>query len=459
MLFYYLRKLIPRSVFSFYHYTLALAGAFLYWFPSREMLVVGVTGTNGKSTVVELVRGIFEEAGFTSASLSSIREVIDGKEKINTRKMTMPGRFAIQKFLRGAKKKGVTHVVIEATSEGARQMRHLFIAWDAFMFLNLSPEHIESHGSFGSYQKSKEKLFEYVKHTPKKSRIPKVIIANAEDARAKDFLKYDADTKIIYALKPVDTGYARIIPEEARVSEEGILITIAGVRIQSHLLGDFNASNILAAIAVCRAYGIDWKAITRGIEKVKTIPGRLEIIVDAPRIIVDYAHTPVALRSVYKTLRNANSKFQSAPPAGGGGAISKQSASNQSSITNYKLICVLGAAGGGRDRWKRKEFGSIVSEYCDKAILTNEDPYDENPSAIISDIEIGIKDFQEVGLEKIIDRREAIRRAVGFADKNDTVIITGKGSEQWIMEARGKKTPWDDRKVAYEEYERIKKTG
>lgn len=397
------------------------------------MLVIGVTGTNGKSTVVELVRSIFEEAGYACASLSSIQEVIIGEAKINTRKMTMPGRFAIQKFLHNARKKGATHAVIEATSEGARQMRHAYIAWDAFVFLNLSPEHIESHGSFEAYQRSKEKLFEYLPRTPRKPYVPKVIVANAEDAHAEDFLKYDADIKIVYALRRIDSEYAYMIPEDAQASADGIAMTIAGKKIRSRLLGEFNASNILAAIAVCRAYEVSWGAIARGIEKIKSIPGRLEIIHDTPRIVVDYAHTPVALRNVYGIFHNTSS-------AQGGG----------------KLICVLGAAGGGRDRWKRKEFGAIASEYCDKLILTNEDPYDEEPSKIISEIETGVKDLQQVGLEKIVDRREAIRRAIGYADVNDTVIITGKGSEQWIIGRHGEKIPWDDRKIAYEEYEKIK---
>ena len=194
------------------------------------------------------------------------------------------------------------------------------------------------------------------------------------------------------------------------------------------LPGDFNRQNALAALIAAEAIGISTEVSKRALERIDYIPGRLEVVQARPfGVVVDYAHTPDALEKVYKEL--------SAP----------------------RLICVLGSAGGGRDKWKRPEMGRIAAEYCDVIILTNEDPYDENPEDIIREVEQGLFKAGKERLDytKVLDRREAIGEALRRAEKKDVVIITGKGCEQWMMGPKGKKLPWDDRVVAREELKNL----
>jgi len=200
-----------------------------------------------------------------------------------------------------------------------------------------------------------------------------------------------------------------------------------------NLLGKFNLHNILAAISVGLIEGISLDKIKLALEKVNSISGRLEIVIKNPfMVIVDYAHTPDALEKVYQMIREL---FSSSPDGG-----------------TRRIIGVLGAAGGGRDKWKRVEFGKIAEKYLDKIIIANEDPYNEDPQAIIDDIAKGLKNRLA---EKFIDRREAIHRALESAQDGDIVIITGKGCESWLCVDKGKKIAWDDRKIVKEEMKKI----
>src|SRR3989338_6120983 len=194
-----IKKIIPKSLFQFfqpaYHYLLAALGALIYRFPSRQIYVVGITGTKGKTTTTEIVNFIFEEAGFKTAIASTLRFKIGDKEKRNLFKMTMPGRFFMQKFLREAVDAGCSHVVLEITSEGAKQFRHKFIYPDALIFTNLAPEHIESHGSFNNYLKAKLSIAEELDN-----REGAVMIANIDDKEAEKFLALNIKNKIPYSL-------------------------------------------------------------------------------------------------------------------------------------------------------------------------------------------------------------------------------------------------------------------
>lgn len=375
-----IKKIIPDFLLSSYHYFLSWIGAFLYWFPSKKLTVIGVTGTSGKSTVVELCADIFQEAGFKTASMSSIKFKIGDKEWKNELKMTMPGRMKIQGFLRQAVKTGCKYAALEVTSEGIKQYRHKFIDFDVAVFTNLSPEHIESHGSFEKYRAAKAKLFQQTK---------KIHIINIDDKNAEHFLKYSAEKKIKYGIN--DAG---ILPKDLK------------------LLGKFNLYNAITATKIAMSQGVSLETCRRALEKVKGIPGRMEVIVREPfTVVVDYAHTPEALEQVYK------------------------------SLSDRRMICVLGACGGGRDKWKRPVLGKIAAQYCDQAIITNEDPYDENPMEIINQVAGNTK------AEKILDRKQAIKKAIELVNPGDVVVITGKGSEPWMCVKGGKKIPWDDRQV------------
>jgi len=391
-----LRKFIPTFLLIWYHFLLTFFGAVIYRFPARKLKVIGVTGTNGKSTTVEFITKIFEEAGINIASQSSIRFKIKDKEWPNTYKMTMPGRFFIQKFLRQAVNAGCQYAVLEVTSEGVKQHRHRFINFETAVFTNLSPEHIEAHGGFENYKKAKGELFKATKGTH---------IINLDDKNAEYFLQFPAKKKITYGLNQGD-------------------INIQNTQFKLKLLGDFNNYNALAAICVGSAYGINLEICKRAVEKIEGIPGRMEMVISEPfKVFVDYAFTPNALEKVYQTVKPQSKK----------------------------MICVLGACGGGRDKWKRKVLGEIAAKYCDEIIIANEDPYDENPEKIIEDV---IKGTSGKG-KKVLDRREAIGEALKLAKEGDSIIMTGKGCEPWICLANGKKIPWDEKKVVLEELAKI----
>ncbi len=416
-----IKKIIPRKIFKFfqpsYHWFLAFFSALIYWFPSQKLYVLGVTGTKGKTTVIGIINAILEEAGYKTSLISTLRFKIGQESKDNKLKMTMPGRFFVQKFLRKSVKAGVSYALLEMTSQGVLQFRHKFIGLDAMLFTNLAPEHIEAHGTFEKYREAKMRLFE----TVAKSKKPKkTIIINGDDENAKYFLQVKADEKIIYGLKDA---------ERYLLKKDSTELAIDGIKIHSKLLGEFNVYNILAAVAFAKSQGIGMDIIKTALEKFSGVPGRVEMIDEGQdfKVVVDYAHTPDSLQKIYEVFQNS------------------------------RRICVLGAAGGGRDKWKRSEMGKIAASQCDHIILTNEDPYDEDPRQILADIKSGIKKalFPSIHISKILDRRQAIRKALQIAKTGDTVLITGKGSEPWIMGPGGEKTKWDDREVAREELKKI----
>lgn len=403
-----LRKLTPEFILSWYHYVLAFFGAFLYGFPSKKLIVIGVTGTNGKSTTVEMISKILQESGKKTASISSIQFQIGDEIERNKLKMTMPGRFGVQKFLQQAVRAGCTHAVLEVTSEGILQHRHRFINFQTAVFTNLSPEHIERHGSFDKYRETKGKFFKSVSKTH---------IINKDDKYSEYFSSFKAEHKHTFALD----SKADIKAENIIETKEGFSFSVKEVSFSLNLQGKFNILNALAATAVGMSQGISLEVSKKALEKITVVPGRMEIMSTSPfKVVVDYAFTPAALEKVYQTLKPKNGK----------------------------LICVLGGAGGGRDSWKRPVLGKLADTYCDTVIVTNEDPYDEDPEKIIDEVIQG-------KAEKILDRRKAIQTALSLAKSGDVVVVTGKGSEDTIAVAGGKKIPWDDREVIKEELDKL----
>lgn len=371
-----IKKFTPSFLLSFYHYCLAFFGAFFYGFPSKKITVVGITGTSGKTTVVELTNHILQKAGLKSCAISSIAS--------QNLKMTMPGRFKIQKFLKKAVKSGYKIAILEVTSEGIKQYRHKFIKFDVAVFTNLSKEHIESHKGFKNYKKAKAKLFKECKNTH---------IINTDDKNASYFWQIPAKKKIGFSSQE----FEKFLP-------------------QLNILGEFNKYNALAAAKTAMALRISLENCKKALREFESIEGRMEIVSKSPLVIVDYAHTPKALEEVYKTLKSRG--------------------------PTSALICVLGSCGGGRDKWKRPVMGKIAKQYCQKVIITNEDPYDEDPMEIINQV------AGNTQAEKILDRKEAIKKAIYLAKPENAVIITGKGSETWMCIKNGKKIPWNDKEIA-----------
>lgn len=391
-----IKKFIPSFLLSWYHFLLALLGVVFYGFPSQKIKVIGVTGTNGKTTTTEMISEVLEEAGYKTAVMNSIRFKVGDEEEPNMLKMTMPGRFKIQKFLKKAVTSGCQYVVLEVTSEGILQYRHRFINFEAAVFTNLSPEHIEAHGGFENYKKAKGELFGATK---------KIHIINLEDENVEYFLNFPAEKKYTYGLEDGD-------------------VKNSDIEFDLRLPGKFNIYNALAATCVGLSQGVNLGICKRAVERIEGIPGRMEEVTSQPfKVFVDYAFTPNALGKVYQTLKHQNKK----------------------------MICVLGACGGGRDKWKRPKLGKLAAKYCDEIIVTNEDPYDEDPMKIIEQVVRGTNGRAK----KILDRREAIKKALELARAGDTVVITGKGCEPWLVEARGRKVPWDDRQVTKEEFKKL----
>ncbi|MFA6404593.1 MAG: UDP-N-acetylmuramyl-tripeptide synthetase [Candidatus Paceibacterota bacterium] len=417
-----IRRIIPFSVFKtfqpIYHWTLSFFAALWYRFPSRKIKVIGVTGTKGKSSTVEILNAILEESGYKTALSSTIRFKVGELSSENLYKMTMPGRFAIQKLIRKAVNHKCDYIIIEMTSQGSLLYRHRFIQLDALIFTNLAPEHIEAHGSYENYVSSKLSIADRLVKSKKPN---KALIVNADDKESYRFLEYNADRKITYSVND-----AR--PYE--IKRENISFALNDRIVNSQLSGLFNLYNILAATSTAKSQGVSDETIIRAIEKFDGIPGRVQKIeADMARsnlakqdftVIVDYAHTPDSLEKLYQV-------FQSS-----------------------KNICVLGGTGGGRDSWKRKEMGRIADQYCDEIILTDEDPYDEDPKKIVDDVAHGITSQTPTIM---MDRREAIREAIHRAQSGDSILITGKGTDPYIMGLRGTKTPWSDARIAREEIE------
>lgn len=409
----FIRNLLPRGAINAYHLGVAFLSAAIYGFPSKKIKVIGVTGTNGKSTVISIASKILETSGLKVAAMTSIMFKIGDEEQENKLKMTMPGRFVINKFLSEAARAGCDIALIETTSEGVAQNRHKFIDFKTAVITTLNPEHIESHGSFENYKKAKGSFFASVEDTH---------IINIDDAHAKYFLSFPAKRIITYGID----NQADIKGEDVRVSYDGSKFRVQGYDFDLKILCSFNVYNALAAIAIATSEGVKLEDCRKGIKEVDQIPGRMEKIIDEPfKIFVDYAFIPAALEKVYEFVKPQNGK----------------------------LIAVLGACGGGRDKWKRPVLGGIADQYADIIIVTNEDPYDEDPKSIIDEVSVGVKNKDK--LIKILDRRQAINRALSLAEDGDVVMITGKGCEPWICIEDGKKIPWDDRRVVKEELDKL----
>ncbi|MFA5736648.1 MAG: UDP-N-acetylmuramyl-tripeptide synthetase [Candidatus Paceibacterota bacterium] len=412
---HWLKKFIPRQLFvavqPLYHYLLAWLGAIIYRFPARQLKIIFVTGTKGKTSTTEILSAILTTAGHKVASTSTLQFKIGDKIERNLYKMSMPGRMFMQKFLRRAVSAGCDFAVIEGTSEGSKLFRHKFIDLDGLIFTNISPEHIESHGSFEKYLEAK---LEYARALDQSKKAPKFLVVNSDDQEAQKF-KDQAPSAIqlefsLAQAKPFDTTLA------------GSKLTIDSKEVKTALTGQFNVLNILGAAKMAKIFGATDDDIKKALANLGKIPGRMEkVFSDKPgqnfEVIVDYAHTTDSLAKAYETLGDR------------------------------RKICVLGSCGGGRDKWKRPQMGKVASNHCDYIILTNEDPYDEDPEQIIAEVAEGItKPYV-----KILDRREAIRAAIKEAKEGDVVIITGKGTDPYIMGPSGKKMSWSDYEVAREE--------
>jgi len=412
-----LKKIIPQKLLAritpLYHRVIAFLGALRYRFPSREITVVGVTGTKGKTTTVELLAAIFQNAGYKTALSSSVRFKVGHRSWRNTTKTSMPGRAMLQKLLRHAVREKCDIAIIEMTSEGAKQFRHTHIDLDAFVFLNIAPEHIESHGSFENYLNAKVELSSALTKSKKKR---KILLLNRDYDESKQFLKLKKDVGEVYTFSIKDA-------EPYRVLSDGIIFRVEGKDVRSPLPGEFNIKNAVAACATARVFDVPLGAIQKTLAEFRGVRGRVEKIElgEDFDVYVDYAHTPDSFEALFK------------------------------SFPSKRIIAVFGSSGGGRDKWKRPVLGRIADAYASEIILTNEDPHDDDPKKILSDIAEGIRSTR---FDVIVDRREAIREALRRGRVNTTILVLGKGAESFQI-IGGATRSWNDAQVVREEYEAL----
>jgi UDP-N-acetylmuramoyl-L-alanyl-D-glutamate--2,6-diaminopimelate ligase len=399
-----------------------LAAAF-YGFPARKLTVIGVTGTDGKTTTTNLIYAILKAAGYKAGMISTINAIV-GEQVLDTGfHVTTPDAPDVQRYLAQMVSAGLTHVVLEVTSHGLAQHRADACEFDVAVITNITHEHLDYHGSFDSYRSAKARLFASLDSTmPKPQGNPRIAVLNRDDASFEYLSGVSTGSILTYGFHPE----ADIRPEGIQYEEHGLRFEVVGMdrKFTGHcsLLGDFNISNCLAAIsATVYGLGVTQTAAQVGISSLLGVPGRMEIINLGQDFIaiVDFAHTPNALKVALETARK---------------------------LTDGKVIAVFGSA-GLRDRQKRRMMAETSLELADLTVLTAEDPRTELLGDILAEMATGAESKGGVEGEtfwRIPDRGDAIRFAISSARPGDVVIVCGKGHEQSMCFGETEYA-WDDR--------------
>jgi UDP-N-acetylmuramoyl-L-alanyl-D-glutamate--2,6-diaminopimelate ligase len=425
-----LRKILPESFILWTHKVRAILAAYIYGFPAKKLIVIGVTGTNGKTTTVTLITKILEEAGHKVGSITTIGFSIAGKYEKNNLKMTTFPPFFAQKKLKEMLDTGCEYVVIETTSQAAIQHRLWGIPIDVEVFTNLTHDHLDYHQTFEKYKEAKGQIFASLAKEFRKPGVKKIAIINDDDPESEYFQSFPADLHLIYKINKEARTRSEIIARKIRCDVDNsrfeTVTPLGSAEIKLQLPGRFNIENALAAITVGISQNVALARIKSALEKVKLIEGRMETISEGQDFacIVDYAHTPDALKKIFETVKPA---------------------------TIDRLISVAGAT-GRRDTSKRPILGALMGKYANIVIVTDEDPYDEDPGKIAEAVIEGVKRaggkkfIEGENFFKIMDRKKAIEKAISIAKKGDTVLITGKGAEE-VMAVGDKLIPFSDRKI------------
>lgn len=419
-----IKKIIPEQVIDRYHSFKSSLANFYYRWPTKDIKVIGVTGTNGKTTTCHLINHILESAGYKTGMITTTTIKIGQKKMTNKIKMTTPEPFLLFGLIRSMKDKGCQYLILETSSHAIAQHRVNGVDFDMAVMTNLTREHLDYHKTFDEYKQAKFWLFDNLADFMRKPNTPKVAILNRDDRSWVDFSQAKADRTFSYGILKGD-----IVAKSVDYYEEGsqflVETPIGQSRIKINLPGRFNIYNSLAAISAAVAFGIKIKEIKKALAQTKGVPGRMEVIDRGQdfKVIVDYAHTPDGLNQVLQTLK---------PTLKG------------------KLIVVVGAE-GRRSKTKRPLMGALSAKYGDYVIVTNVDPRDEDPKKIIDDVadgawraEKGSKRIEKDNLFKIVDRKKAIKKAFDLARPQDTVLLLAKGAEQ-SMELKDRTITWDDR--------------
>ncbi len=405
----------------FYHKARSIIASLIYFFPAKGMIVIGVTGTDGKTTTCNMIHAVLTRAGHTVGLISTVMLAIGEKKWINETKMTSMDPFLMNKYLSTMKKAGCDYVVLEVSSHALFYQRIWGVDIDVAAITHITSDHLDLHKTVSNYKNTKKRLFELLYHTERKIQVPKVAILNRDDTYFEEFEEIGADKRFSYGIK----NNAQVFAKDIHAASNALTFTVelADESAKFHLpvAGKFNVYNALAAIAVGLSQHVTLEQCRATFETFTPVPGRMEQIKENQPfgVIVDYAHTLDALDQVLSSLR---------PTVKG------------------KLYHIFGAT-GDRDKTKRPHMGNLSDRYADTIILTDDDPYTENRYAIIHEVREGIKNHTEnKDLWIVADREQAIRMAIFLAEKDDLVLITGKGAEQVLVTNQGK-IPWDDREI------------
>lgn len=403
-----------------YHKIKAVAAALYYGFPANRMNVIAVTGTKGKTTTVNLIANILSEAGYKVGLTSTTNFQVGDIRWSNVAKMTTLGPFFMQKMLRQMVREKCTHAVLEISSHAILQNRIWGINYDTAVLTNIGEDHLDYHGGFESYLRTKGLLFSRLVRLKRKPKIQKIAVLNMDDPNYAYFDQFSSDRTFTYGMTG-GTCSAADMQLKANGSKFLLKVPNNAVEIDMKLPGEFNVSNALAATAVAMVNNVSVGTIKDALEKASTIPGRYEIVDGGQKynIIVDYAHTAESLDNLLDLYKH---------------------------LTPGRLFAVFGATGGGRDKGKRVKMGQAADNHADFIVVTDDDPYEEDRWQIVEDISKGIKREEGDNFWKIPNREEAIKMVLAMAKEGDTVVLAGKGAEEVQMTRKGP-IPWDDRQV------------
>jgi len=418
----WLKKLLPESFILWTHKARGVAASILYWFPARNLKVIGVTGTNGKTTTCVMIAKILEEAGHKVGMATTIKFKIGKHEWKNNSKMTTISPFQLQKLLREMVKEKCEYAILETTSHALKQYRNWGIYYHTAVLTNVTHDHLDYHKDFAEYRDAKVEMFK---------NHPKASIINRDDPSYLYFAKQKADEIFFYGIEERSDIAARKMMFESKESLFTLVSPEGQVAIDLKVPGKFNIYNALAASGVAITEGIKLEIIKKALEGLKGVSGRMEKIDTGKEynVIIDFAHTPDGLQNVFETVK---------------------------SFSKGKIIHVGGAT-GRRDKTKRPILGALSGKYADIVIVTDEDPYDENPYQIIEEVAAGVargaekknKFVEGKNFFKILKREDGINKALSLAKKDDVVLITGKGAEE-VMAVGDELVPYSDKKVVEE---------
>ena len=398
---------------------LAIMASNYYDVPSENLKLVGITGTNGKTTIATLLYNLFKKAGYKVGLLSTVRIMVDEKEYLATH--TTPDSITINRYLNEMNEVGVEYCFMEVSSHGIHQNRTEGLHFAGGIYTNLTHDHLDYHNSFAEYRDVKKSFFDNLPNTA-------FSLVNVDDKNGLVMLQNTVSKKYTYALKSYADYRGQILENQLN----GLLMKINDNEIWARLIGNFNAYNLLAIYGAADLLGLEPVENLRLISELESVSGRFQYLISEDNItaIVDYAHTPDALKNVLETLNSIRTK-------------------------NEELITVVGC-GGDRDKTKRPKMANIASALSTKVIFTSDNPRSEDPQKIIEDMEAGVEPQHFKKTMSIVDRKQAIKTACQLAQPNDIILVAGKGHETY-QEINGKRNDFDDYKIVDEFLKQLQK--